>query len=414
MFTSHDPDKLFSLSRCCVAMALLAGLATSAYGQAVYQINCGGAAASPFVADEFFTGGGTIYNTSASIDTTGVTNPAPQAVYQWSRGDYPLGGQNGGLGGFSYTLPNLTPNAAYTVRLHLASIEAGATPGTLTFDIAVNGTTVRSYYDIAAAAGGPPDSNGHVGLNKAVVVAVNAKAVKDKADAKGHLSIVFTVDQAFAQCNGIEILTGNSAVTKAPGIKSITYSANQTTVSWGAVTGAKSYNILRSSAASGPYVRIDNNPLTNPPVTGTTYTDPVSGGYYYQVVAVNDAGEGPPSPAAPYLLTANPSSLTISRGSSAALTLNAATPQPASLALTVSGVPSGVSTACFPSVLTTAYPYTSPPLSVESNPPLQVDIANSVLTLFVGQNAATGSYTLKITGKIGTYTQAITVPLTIQ
>src|SRR5260370_34701957 len=48
------------------------------------QINCGGPAVSPFVAEEFFAGGGTI-NHANTIDLSGVTNPAPMAGYQTAR-----------------------------------------------------------------------------------------------------------------------------------------------------------------------------------------------------------------------------------------------------------------------------------------------------------------------------------------
>ncbi|HLK00728.1 MAG TPA: hypothetical protein VKU39_12575, partial [Streptosporangiaceae bacterium] len=44
------------------------------------QINAGGAASGTWVADEDFNGG-TVAGTGSAISTTGVTNPAPQAVY---------------------------------------------------------------------------------------------------------------------------------------------------------------------------------------------------------------------------------------------------------------------------------------------------------------------------------------------
>src|SRR5579871_556005 len=104
---------------------------------AIYQINSGGGAASPFVADEFFDTGNT-YSTGATIYTSSVTNPAPQAVYQALR-----------FGTFTYTFPNLTPGGAYTLRLHLADIFNEAI-GSSPFSIAINGTTVRSNYDVSA------------------------------------------------------------------------------------------------------------------------------------------------------------------------------------------------------------------------------------------------------------------------
>ena len=72
-----------------------------------YAVNAGGPAAGNFAADAYYSGGNT-YSTTASIDTSAVSNPAPQAVYQTER-----------FGNFTYTFPNLMPGAQYTVRLHL-------------------------------------------------------------------------------------------------------------------------------------------------------------------------------------------------------------------------------------------------------------------------------------------------------
>ena len=45
------------------------------------QINAGGGADAPFVADEDFNGAHACGGTNAAIDTSGVSNPAPQGVY---------------------------------------------------------------------------------------------------------------------------------------------------------------------------------------------------------------------------------------------------------------------------------------------------------------------------------------------
>ena len=67
-----------------------------------------GGLTTPFVYDTDFSGGST-GSTAATISTSGVTNPAPEAVYQTYRD-----------GSFSYTLTGLTPSASYTLRLHFA------------------------------------------------------------------------------------------------------------------------------------------------------------------------------------------------------------------------------------------------------------------------------------------------------
>jgi hypothetical protein len=106
----------------------------------VYQINCGGSAASPYTADQYYSGG-TARTVTNAISTTGVTNPAPQGVYQAER-----------YGAVTYTLPSLTAGASYLVRLHFAELYWTAT-GKRKFNVAINNTTVLSSYDIYAATG---------------------------------------------------------------------------------------------------------------------------------------------------------------------------------------------------------------------------------------------------------------------
>jgi len=76
----------------------------------VIAINAGGGAAGNFVADTGWTQAAPdTASVSNSIDTSGVTNPAPQAVYQsWRSGT------------FSYITAGLTANTTYLVRLHFS------------------------------------------------------------------------------------------------------------------------------------------------------------------------------------------------------------------------------------------------------------------------------------------------------
>ena len=144
------------------------------------QINAGGPAVAPFAADEDFTGGATAAVTHA-IDTSGVTNPAPQAVYQSNR-----------YGNFTYTVPGLTAGANYTVRLHFAE-EYWTTAGSRTFNVTINGKQVLTNFDILATAGAE---------YKAVV-----EQFTEAADSTGKMTIQFTTVKDNAQVNGIEILS---------------------------------------------------------------------------------------------------------------------------------------------------------------------------------------------------------------
>jgi endoglucanase Acf2 len=143
------------------------------------QINTGGSAAAPFVADTDFTGGSTV-STANAITTSGVSNPAPLSVYQSNR-----------YGTFSYAIPNLTAGKTYTVRLHFAETYWTQT-GQRTFNVSINGQQVLSSFDIVAAAGG---------ANKAVVEQFTATA-----DSSGKITIQFIPVKDNAQINGIEII----------------------------------------------------------------------------------------------------------------------------------------------------------------------------------------------------------------
>ena len=142
------------------------------------QINAGGSAATPFVADADFTGG-TIASSTNVIATSGVSNPAPQSVYQSNR-----------YGNFNYTIPDLTSGASYTVRLHFAETY-WTQAGQRTFNVTVNGQLVLSNFDIIGSAGG---------ANKAIV-----QQFTSTADSAGKIVIQFTTVVDNAQVNGIEV-----------------------------------------------------------------------------------------------------------------------------------------------------------------------------------------------------------------
>ena len=104
------------------------------------QINTGGGATGTFAADTDFSGGQEAY-TSHAIDTSAVSNAAPQAVYQSER-----------WGPSTYTIPALTSGKQYTVRLHFAEFYWNA-PRERLFNVAINGANVLSNFDVLATAG---------------------------------------------------------------------------------------------------------------------------------------------------------------------------------------------------------------------------------------------------------------------
>ncbi len=236
----------------------------------VYQVNAGGAAASPYEADAYFSGGGT-YSNSNPIDTTGVIDPAPAAVYQSER-----------HGNFTYTFPNLNAGGAYQVRLHFAEI-FHSTVGSRVFNVFINGTQVLTNYDIYAAAGAK---------NKAIVEGFTVTA-----NASGQIVVQYTTVTDNALVSGIEILNGSSSpsptVPAAPtGPAASAASTSQINLSWTASSDATSYNVKRSTTSGGSYTTVATG------LTGTSYTDTgLTNGttYYYVVSAGNAIHESPVS-----------------------------------------------------------------------------------------------------------------------
>src|ERR1035437_1044160 len=169
----------------------------------VKQINAGGPAVAPFAADNSFSAGNT-FSSTAAINLTGVTNPAPQAVYQTIRWN----------ASFNYTLTGLTAGSSYQVRLHFAELSFTAA-GQRKFNVAINGTTVLTAFDIFA----------QVGQNHALVQQFSATA-----NSSGQ--IVVALSQGGADnpsIAGIEVYTISApvALTVTNGTGSGSYSAGR-------------------------------------------------------------------------------------------------------------------------------------------------------------------------------------------
>jgi hypothetical protein len=235
---------------------------TSSSPSDVWAVDAGGAAVGNFLADTGFSGGKT-YSTPAAISTSGVSNPAPQAVYQTER-----------YGNFGYTAAGLTPGGTYTVRLHFAELYwTGA--GQRLFIVTINGTQVLTNFDIFATAGGK---------DIAIVESFTATA-----NSSGQIVISFTSIKDNAKVSGIEILTAGTAPSVPAPITGLTATASnaQVVLNWTASSTATSYNIYRSTS-SGVETLLKSG------VTATSYTDAgLANGttYYYEVTAVNSAGE---------------------------------------------------------------------------------------------------------------------------
>jgi RHS repeat-associated protein len=161
-------------------------------------INVGGGLAGIFALDPGGSGGNP-YSYQNPIDLSGVTNPAPEAVYQTGRYS----------SDFTYTFPGLGAGANCTIRLHFAETYFSSA-GQRVFNVLVNGNTQITGLDVYAAAGNQS--------NKALIREINSAA-----DASGNIVIRFvsTVDNAII--SGIEIL--NPTAPPPPVLASYTYNA---------------------------------------------------------------------------------------------------------------------------------------------------------------------------------------------
>jgi fibronectin type 3 domain-containing protein len=105
------------------------------------ESNASGGDAS-FIADVDFSGGGDNTHTTKTINLSQPgANAAPMAVYQYGRG-----------GATTYTIPGLVAGSQHAVLLHFSENYYSA-KGKRVFNVAINGATVLSNFDIYATAG---------------------------------------------------------------------------------------------------------------------------------------------------------------------------------------------------------------------------------------------------------------------
>jgi trimeric autotransporter adhesin len=237
-------------------------VAINSGGPAVGNVTGGDAS---FVADEYFVGGSSA-NSGNLVNTSGVTNAAPEAVYQTARN-----------GVATYTIPGLAPGAQYGVLLHFAETYWTAA-GERVFNVAINGTPVLTNFDIYAT----------VGQNAALVEQFNATA-----NNSGQIVIAYTngkSDQPTA--NGIEIRGASSACTILPtvapgGLTALASSPSIIGLTWMTVTSppncAITYN-LYGSTTSG-FTPSSSNLIASG-LTNATYSNTglMSSTTYYYVV----------------------------------------------------------------------------------------------------------------------------------
>jgi hypothetical protein len=203
-----------------------------------YAITMGGASGA-FQADNYYIGG---YSNTATvtdtISTGGVSNAAPQAVYQNER-----------YGNFSYVFPSLQAGASYTVRLHFAETY-WTSAGQRLFNVSLNGNQVLSSFDIEATTGGK---------DKATVQQFTATA-----DSNGQITAQFSSVVDYAKVDGIEIIaSGSTGSTPTPTPTASGSTPTPTPTASGSAPIGKTIWLRATNNSDYVSTRIDqtNNPL---------------------------------------------------------------------------------------------------------------------------------------------------------
>jgi fibronectin type 3 domain-containing protein len=222
------------------------------------------AAVQNFAADEEFNGGSVGNVSTATISTSGVTNPAPQAVYTTTR-----------TTPFTYVLTGLEANATYDLRLHFAETYF-TSAGSRIFNVDVNGTRFLSSFDIYANAGS----------DQALV-----EELPVNADSYGQIIVQLQRGSANSPTiNGVEANLLAAAVG-APSQLMATPGSNVVNLAWTASsTPGVQYTIYRSTAGNGE--------ASVATVSGTAYSDTsaINGtAYSYYVIAKQGSGFSPKS-----------------------------------------------------------------------------------------------------------------------
>ena len=158
-------------------------------------VNAGGGALGDWQASAYQTVSYSNSSFTTAVDRSGVTDPAPEGVYQ----SYAYA-QSGIGSRLAWQLP--AADGTYTLRLHFAEPWT-TTVGDRKFDIRLQGTTVTTNYDIYAAAGA---------RYKATVLSYPVTAAGGTGIA---LELVNKTSNEAVLC-GIELLTDNATGTAAP------------------------------------------------------------------------------------------------------------------------------------------------------------------------------------------------------
>ena len=286
-------------------------------GTAIYQINAGGGQVGTYQSETYqlnstgqnltVVNGGAAGPSATPAATFNLANDpgTPAEIYQTAR-----------TGVFTYTLPNLTPNATYTVRLHFADPTSTAA-GQRQFNVDVNGARRLQNYDIYQQANSPNLVLGGEVTTPAVAPATTPTPVAGATVTVTNLTTNAVVNTTTttatpttgpdgkAQNYSVAIQTGMYSVTvSAPGFDTVTqnvtvngaaFTRSDASLATNATDGTLSgtvtangagipamitVNVENANGSTGALVATTPSPLTADPTTGA-YTTPLPAGTYY-------------------------------------------------------------------------------------------------------------------------------------
>ena len=246
------------------------------FGAPVFQVNAGDTnpndvfgpqpAPSDYVSDTFINP-----NTGVpSFTVTGGTADAPATppiVFNTTGDPYAPPGiyQTDRSGTFSYIFPNLTPNATYQVRLHLADTKESLA-GKRIFNVTVNGRMTEPNIDIVGIALNSPGRLDGIITDASTGLALPGATVTIAA----NKPVTITSGATMTDPNGGAIINYNGAVTQGTYTVSVTASGydtvtRQVTINSGAYTrGDFSLEpTTATSSFSGTVTDANGNPVSN-------------------------------------------------------------------------------------------------------------------------------------------------------
>jgi hypothetical protein len=257
-----------------------------------YAFNCGGPALGSFAADAPYTSSLSTNAVTNSISIAGVSNAAPQAVYQTER-----------WRSFICLLPQLAPSKLYKARLHFAEISPFVSAvGDRQFNVTLNGAQVLTNFDLLAVAGAK---------YRAVTRQFNVTT-----DAAGQIALQFSKGAAGEPtCCGIEIFAYTNTAPSLAAIPNQTVNAGATLVFTNTATDADlpadTLAFTLPLKPAGATITLDGVFSWTAPAVLTPQTNSVS-------VRVTDNGTPPLSDAKLFTITVVPppslSSVTLTDG----------------------------------------------------------------------------------------------------